>query len=558
LTITPFAGDVVSVNLEAFVKGYLEGLDYTDAAVNGEYVSKVDQVDGVIAVSRTKLPVVDVTAPDGTTIVNADSKKAELSAVTATTIKEAEAECSDNKFATEAAVRKAINALDVNDAAVAGQYVSAVSEVDGKITVTRAALPTESVDVDSLDGATGAITTLKGQTAIGKINLAVVDGQLQAELVGSFADGAQVNTLEGVKLNGVKLTPDAEKLVNVTAIEGIVADDKVLSKNGNNIMSTLSLDYEEQGEGDAKKKYIVLKGIDDVEIDKIDASDFIADSFLDDVEIKKVDGKDTLYFTWSMADGTTKTDSVDLSQYINIYTGAINQIVVSDANVIGLAEHKATPVTGEALTLAHGGDFSVITGVATDDYGRVSSVTTSKVTLPSIADGDKTGSDDYVSVQVKTAAGVVSEVVVNTDALTTEINGIKSEVAENEAVTSAALNDLNDRLIAVEGLDVGVTSVTGETAELNNSAYVSVKAATVEGAVTLTSTVNAVEATDTTTYSSTGLATDGYVNEKVATVSATAATAVQTVQSTGKTIEVTRAENSNVVNLELCWQEGSF
>jgi len=39
------------------------------------------------------------------------------------------------------AVKSAIDALDVSDSAVAGQYVSQVSETDGKISVTRASLP---------------------------------------------------------------------------------------------------------------------------------------------------------------------------------------------------------------------------------------------------------------------------------------------------------------------------------------------------------------------------------------------------------------------------------
>ena len=38
-------------------------------------------------------------------------------------------------------ITSAVEALDVEDAAVEGEYVSAVSETDGKITVTRAALP---------------------------------------------------------------------------------------------------------------------------------------------------------------------------------------------------------------------------------------------------------------------------------------------------------------------------------------------------------------------------------------------------------------------------------
>lgn len=45
-------------------------------------------------------------------------------------------------------ITKAIQALDVTDSAVAGQYVSAVSEEDGKITVTRANLPDYSSDFD--------------------------------------------------------------------------------------------------------------------------------------------------------------------------------------------------------------------------------------------------------------------------------------------------------------------------------------------------------------------------------------------------------------------------
>ncbi len=53
-------------------------------------------------------------------------------------------------YATKNYVTNAINNLDVTDTAKSGQYVSAVSEKDGKITVTRANLPTvQTVSVDS-------------------------------------------------------------------------------------------------------------------------------------------------------------------------------------------------------------------------------------------------------------------------------------------------------------------------------------------------------------------------------------------------------------------------
>lgn len=54
-----------------------------------------------------------------------------------------------------------INALDVTDTAVAGQYVSAVSETNGKISVTRASLPAAPTAADL-----GAVTTINGDDHI--------------------------------------------------------------------------------------------------------------------------------------------------------------------------------------------------------------------------------------------------------------------------------------------------------------------------------------------------------------------------------------------------------
>lgn len=64
--------------------------------------------------------------------------------------------------------------------------------------------------------------------------------------------------------------------------------------------------------------------------------------------------------------------------------------------------------------------------------------------------GDKTGSDDYVSVQVTTAKGEVSGVVVNTDALTTKIGSIDLAAGENKT-TIEALGKKVGAPVAVEG-----------------------------------------------------------------------------------------------------------
>lgn len=64
--------------------------------------------------------------------------------------------------------------------------------------------------------------------------------------------------------------------------------------------------------------------------------------------------------------------------------------------------------------------------------------------------GDKTGSDDYVSVQVTTAKGEVSGVVVNTDALTTKIGSIDLAAGENKTAIEA-LGKKVGAPVAVEG-----------------------------------------------------------------------------------------------------------
>ena len=62
-----------------------------------------------------------------------------------------------------------IGELDVTDSAVEGQYVSAVSQVDGKIQITRASLPTVSIPEYTLQAGDeeGTIELLKGGAVVG-------------------------------------------------------------------------------------------------------------------------------------------------------------------------------------------------------------------------------------------------------------------------------------------------------------------------------------------------------------------------------------------------------
>lgn len=112
-------------------------------AATGKYVSgvKVDDT-GALTIKETELTAAGVaaapiTAGNETVAVEGDKVSKQIASL-AKSIKAAAKTADD-----------AIKALDVEDTAVAGQYVSAVSETDGKITVTRADLPTLSVKTGS-------------------------------------------------------------------------------------------------------------------------------------------------------------------------------------------------------------------------------------------------------------------------------------------------------------------------------------------------------------------------------------------------------------------------
>lgn len=106
--------------------------------VSGVHVNE----NGALTIDQTELAATNINATaivagDETVAVKGDKVSTQIASL-AKSIKAAAKTADD-----------AIKALDVEDTAVVGQYVSAVSETDGKITVTRADLPTLSVKTGS-------------------------------------------------------------------------------------------------------------------------------------------------------------------------------------------------------------------------------------------------------------------------------------------------------------------------------------------------------------------------------------------------------------------------
>ena len=128
--------DLSGYATETFVTNAINALDVADAAVANQYVSQVVETDGKIAVTRVPLPVTSVTegSANGTIAVNGADVNVHGLGTAAYTDAAA--------YETAGAAAAAVAALDKADYAQEGQYVSAVSQENGVITVQRAALPT--------------------------------------------------------------------------------------------------------------------------------------------------------------------------------------------------------------------------------------------------------------------------------------------------------------------------------------------------------------------------------------------------------------------------------
>lgn len=150
-------------------------------------------------------------------------------------------------------------------------------------------------------------------------------------------------------------------LVRLAAVEQatskpikIAEGEKVLALDAdNNLSSALSIAIEKQGEGEAAKEYIVLKGIDGAEVAKADASAFVKDGMIDTVAWKEGE-PNVLVITWNTDAGKTATE-VDMSKFIDTYT-----VAADSENYLGIAGYevsaKVSDLAEDATGLAKAAD----------------------------------------------------------------------------------------------------------------------------------------------------------------------------------------------------------
>lgn len=121
-----------------------------------------------------------------------------------------------------------INGLDVTDTAVTGQYVSAVSEVDGKVVVSRTDLPTYTLATGSTNGTVafnGADVAVKGLGSAAYKDEKAFDAAGSANTAKSEAIAEAEAKVNALKNTEVKANTDAIAAIN-NDTDGILAQAK--------------------------------------------------------------------------------------------------------------------------------------------------------------------------------------------------------------------------------------------------------------------------------------------------------------------------------------------
>lgn len=322
---------------------------------------------------------------------------------------------------------------------------------------------------ETVNGIGDRVTTLESS----KVD--VTEGyRLMAETEGdkleTIQEGAQVNIIESIKVNGNAIEIAEDKSVNIPIetikVKNVDSADKMLTLTENGeVKSELSITYlksEDSGDG---KPYIALYGKGGTTlISSLDATDFIKDGMLSGVElVDTADSKKALRLTWN-TDGGKETVDVDVTELIDYYYAG-NGIALGDDRKfsIDLKEgEKFLVVDASGLGI----DESTLWATADEKYDQKNAAKNALDSAKIYADELNTAMD----TRVKSLESIDHNIYAKSEDVYTK------EVADSTFVKIENLNEFTkeyeDKLVGIEdGAQVNIidnVSINGINATIEN------------------------------------------------------------------------------------------
>lgn len=347
-------GLATAQSVKTYVDGKIDALDAEVTSTDGTNVQvKVTEVNG-------KITAVNVTTDNS---VNAGYVTSAITTAIEGLDSEKENETGDIKVKVSQVDGK-LSAVTVSDtlAAVAHSGKAAdvsIADADGVITATtvEGALAEIAAEIDAMDlTATDVVALNEGKTALqaGKISetdgkVAVAAAETLVEFNQAISSGNKVATMADVTAAQNNATVVGQEAIVVAAATGegatgkvvslkIKSDDKILDQTAaDGLFSTLSLTYDTAAQDDGKK-YIRLKGKNNIDISTIDASDFIKDGMLESATLvtnpeEQVAGK-YIKLTFNLTDAQGGNDPIfiNVTDLVDVYTADETYITLGTDN----------------------------------------------------------------------------------------------------------------------------------------------------------------------------------------------------------------------------------
>lgn len=377
-------------------------VDGKDVAVTGLKDAAYATVESLNTTAQSKVDAaktaLEGTDEDGKTAVTIKGAKAYAADVAATAKSEAIADA-----------KAKIEALDVEDAAVAKQLVSAVSETDGKITVTRRALVAEDIPelgISKISGLQGALDAKQDEvtfnTAYDKATnkaatMSDVDTAKNA-VVGKAEDLSSVDTVKGAKKYAEEKASAAETAAKKYA-DGLVGTDSAIAGR----VTALEAKHAE-GKTVAQE---VTAGIDALKLSETYAAKKATEDHIADTDIHVTATKKT---AWDKA-----VSDVETLNGTEATTGSVKQIAKSyaDGKDAAIAAAKAAgdnaktavdTLAGKVGELPEGATATTVVGYVDEKIGKIPAQTDYTVT---VTPSDVTGvAKRYTIAQAATGLNV--------------------------------------------------------------------------------------------------------------------------------------------------------
>ena len=464
---TAQSGDTSVEGAKKYTDGKIEALDYTDADVTGEYVSAVNEANGVISVTRVALPSVNAISEAGKPITAVSESLGEISA-TAGAINAEFVNVADSGNLFSGSTVEAV--LAEIDAA----YKAADDAIVGDATTSGDTLGKLEDRIEALD-ANAKEYSIKQITAGLSTNVKEAWGLFDAD---NNQSGATINIYKDSAYKEIYLGTSAD---TIDATTGEITKQKGDKQSLNYAY------YKADGTYDLVKVDVSAFLSENEFASGVTATDHIVHGVVDTTSEKN--SGDTASFLTVGEDGF-KVDGIkqEIINRINELDATVGEASVATGNHVAVqvveADGKLTAVTVREDNIANADDLAELsTKTVTEIASSNDSIT--------VASGATTAADGTVKYDIITDASKIQmsgftaaesgfTAIAESSSVTEAFKAVETYVLENEQVVSAALNDLETTKAEKTALDAeiaarkAVDGQNGDTYVANASAkYIS-------------------------------------------------------------------------------------